>query len=54
MQFKFCFFRKKLCAAAIVFWRLFCYHETNWDLLLHTPLTIVLTIYYNNIYKYYL
>ena len=27
---------------------------TNWDLLLHTPLIVVLTIYYNNIYKYYL
>ena len=25
----FCWVRKKLCAAAIVFWRLFCYHETN-------------------------
>ena len=38
----------------IVFWARFCYNEINWDLLLHTPLTIVLTIYYNNIYKYYL
>ena len=28
--------------------------STNRNLLLHTPLTIVLTIYYNNIYKYYL
>ena len=38
----------------IVFWARFCYNEINWDLLLHTPLTVVLTIYYNNIYKYYL
>ena len=43
-----------LWMAAIVFWARFCYNEINRDLLLHTPLTVVLTIYYNNIYKYYL
>lgn len=40
--------------AAIALWPRFCYNEINRDLLLHTPLTVVLTIYYNNIYKYLL